>query len=74
MQTPFKTVNAALQHKGITPVDVSDERSNGDPIFVYLGTNGLCRDDGAHMLTGHTAKEILNDLATVTPCDCDECK
>lgn len=73
MKTPFKSVDRALAKRGITPVDVSDERNMGHPIFVYFGTNGFCRDDGSHAITGDLAKDLLAQLALVTHCDCESC-
>ena len=74
MQTPFKTVDAALAKAGIIPDQISDERNSGNPIFVYLGYNGICRDDGAHSFSGFTANELIQDIKSAMPCDCDCCK
>lgn len=73
-QTPFKTVNVALIKAGITLEEISDERRDGNPVFLYMGTNGTCREDGAHCFTGYTASELIRDIATAQECQCDECR
>lgn len=71
--TPWKTVDRKLATMDVTVEEVLDERWMDHPVFIYFGTNGWCRDDGAHAVTGETAREVLDQLDTVERCDCNEC-
>jgi len=53
--------------------EVSDERSTGDGVWVYLN-KGL-RWDYIHFIHEDTLKECADQLKhNVEPCDCDQCK
>jgi len=55
--------------------EISDERSSGDGIWVYL-KNGLLNDvDGTHCIHEDTWEEVFNKLykPNIVKCNCQGC-
>lgn len=54
-------------------VDLSDERSSGDGIWLYT-INGYCVEcKGLHTLHAETSQEMIELMRMIYPCDCIQC-
>lgn len=53
---------------------VSDERNSGSGVFAYLNPGWIDLFSETHCVHEDTATEVLRRLASVQPCNCDECK
>ena len=70
----MKTLDRIKNHPKVD--SISDERRNGDGLFVYL-VKGYCRqdmDNGNHHVFGESVTEAYRKLSRIAKCECERCQ
>lgn len=74
----MKTINpnllpASLRRFASQVEDFSDERNNGDGLWLYLKP-GLCYDGEVHCVHEYTCRDVVEAFSRVYECECKECQ
>ena len=54
-------------------LEISDERGNGDGIWVYFHYGWRVCEDFVHQVHEDTWPECLRKVKSAVPCDCPDC-
>lgn len=66
------TLNTIKKHPKVD--EISDERNNGDGIWIYLKPGFINEEKEVHCIHEHTIEECLEQLKNdIVECACEEC-